>query len=158
MIKAVVVVEDVQAAGQMTKHLNDIFGGRICFKSLPLTGDLIGSIKVAEADLLVTLDLAGFDRTTLTDHISYNLLDCKQIHFIARSDLNNECILKKPLSIAMFFCCVDDELYKHLQNNYPNIPWMKCMERWQKDEAIYSAKNTEEIGKVIELVLEKCRM
>lgn len=158
MRKAVVVAEDIQTAEKLTKHLNDLFCERIYFRQLPLIRDLNGSIKAEKADILVTLDLAGFDRATLTDHISYNLLDCKQIHLIAQSELNNEHFLEKPLSIAMFFGCVDDKLYKYLQDSYPNIPWMKYLDGWQKEENIYSAQNVKEIAKVIEAVLEECRM
>lgn len=63
---------------------------------------LYGTIKDDEPDLLVTYNLAGFELCTLTDSLSYNLLDCRQIHFVDRNDCPNNKYLEKERSINLF--------------------------------------------------------
>lgn len=84
-------------------------------------------VKELSPDMLITVNLEGFEQSTLTDNISYNLLDCKQIHFIFDKNLPNERYLIKPLSISMFFYCTDDEYCKYLLEKYPDIPYLKTM-------------------------------
>lgn len=83
--------------------------------------------KLKDVDLLITFNLAGFEQCTLADSISYNLFKCKQIHFILDRNLPNEKYLEKPLSMAMFFYCADDEYGKYLLEKYPDIPYLKMM-------------------------------
>lgn len=87
--------------------------------------DIAGEIKSSGADVLVTIDLAGFDVCTLTDNISYNLLNCKQIHIISQENAANEKYLYKDLSIAMFFYCTNETLRKEYERKYPNIPVLR---------------------------------
>ena len=63
---------------------------------------LYGILKEIEPDLLVTYNLAGFELCTLTDSLSYNLLDCRQIHFVDRNDCPNNKYLEKERSINLF--------------------------------------------------------
>lgn len=158
MIKAVVVAKEERVCVELVKELNELLAGKISVASLPLSRDINGSIKAAGADLLVTLNLAGFDRVTLTDHIAYNLLDCKQVHIIQQREPETEDYLKKPLSIAMFLGIADAELYKHLQCINTGIPWMKYMEGWQENMPVYNRNNAGEIAKIIEAVLQECKM
>lgn len=65
--------------------------------------DIIGEIRALRPDVLVTVDLPGFEQRTLTDNISYNLLDCKQLHLLLHENPGNESCLAGQLSIAMFF-------------------------------------------------------
>lgn len=90
-------------------------------------------IKKSEADLFVCFDLAGFEQSTLTDGIAYNLLDCKQIHILLEKELTNEKYLAKQLSISMFFYCADAEYFRYLQEKYPDIPYLKAIEGWKRD-------------------------
>ncbi len=71
--------------------------------AIPIVGNLNSTIKSKEADVLLTIELARFDRVTLTDNISYKLLDCKQIHSVLHAYLGNEHFLNKIHSITMFF-------------------------------------------------------
>ena len=103
-MNAVIVAEDARVAEELAEKLNERFENRVGFSVIPLQGDLIGKIKKMNPELLLTVDLAGFDRVTLTDNIAYNLLDCKQVHVICGKTLQNEKALEKALSIAMFFC------------------------------------------------------
>lgn len=63
---------------------------------------LYSTLKEIEPDLLVTYNLAGFELCTLTDSLSYNLLDCRQIHFVDRKDCPNNMYLEKEKSINIF--------------------------------------------------------
>lgn len=88
---------------------------------------IICNQKLKDVDLLIAFNLAGFEQCTLTDGVSYNLFKCKQIHFILDRNLPNEKYLEKPLSMAMFFYCADDEYCKYLLEKYPDIPYLKLM-------------------------------
>lgn len=66
-------------------------------------GMITAFLREQKPDLLVTYNLAGFELCTLTDGLSYNLIDCRQIHFIEDGNYNNEKMLEKEKSINMFF-------------------------------------------------------
>ena len=77
-----------------------------CLQYIPVGGrDIISEIKARRPDVLITVDLVGFEQRTLTDNISYNLLDCKQLHLLLHENPRNESYLAGQLSIAMFFYC-----------------------------------------------------
>jgi hypothetical protein len=84
------------------------------------------NIDAEDPDLLVTLDLAGFSIKTDTDDIAYINLTCPSLHFLTdavkKADL---ACLKEKLSIAMFFYCQDHETFAFLQENCPEIPYLK---------------------------------
>jgi DNA polymerase elongation subunit (family B) len=63
---------------------------------------LINQIKTIEPDILVTYNMAGFEFSTLTDGIAYNLIDCRQIHFLINDSIPNLHILENNLSLNMF--------------------------------------------------------
>lgn len=65
--------------------------------------EMTSKIKEISPDLLVTYNLAGFELCTLTDGLSYNLLDCRQFHLKDKKNLANEKYLFKEKSINMFF-------------------------------------------------------
>lgn len=115
--------------------------------------DLIGEIKAYQPDILITADLAGFDQCTLTDNISYNLLDCKQLHLLLHEKLPNESCLTGQLSIAMFFYCAGDAYYKDLKAKYPHLPWLKSLSEWQ-----VGGYHTESLYKAFQEVLQECKL
>lgn len=59
-------------------------------------------IAEQKPDLLVSYNLAGFELCTLTDSLLYNLMDCRQFHFIKKKGLPNEKYLEKLRSINLF--------------------------------------------------------
>ena len=123
------------------------------------TGNFMAELQAFAPDVLVTTDLTGFDQCTLTDNISYNLLNCKQIHLLLHENLSNEKYLEKQLSIAMFFFCVGDAYYDALKNKYPNLPYLKKLQGWQirKDEQAME-KNVEILSAILQEVLVECGM
>lgn len=58
--------------------------------------------KQDDIDLLVTYNLAGFELSTLTDGLAYNLVDCRQFHFIKNEICSKNEVLNKQRSINMF--------------------------------------------------------
>ena len=101
---------------------------------------LIQEIKRFNPDVLITYNLAGFELCTLTDSISYNLLDCKQLHWLDKVNCDNESFLNKVLSIVMFFATEKEEIKKYILGNYDKIPRMYLVnEASSKNENIAKA-------------------
>ena len=121
--------------------------------------DIIGEIKSLHPELLITVDLPGFEQCTLADNVSYNLLDCKQLHLLFHKNLPNEQCLNKQLSIAMFFYCAGKPYYEYLHKLYPDIPYLKELPGWQFEmNERTSGRNAEIIYTVFQEVLHECRM
>ena len=119
--------------------------------------DIIGEIKALHPDLLITADLTGFEQCTLTDNISYNLLDCKQLHLLLHEKLPNELYLARQLSIAMFFYCTGDSYYNELIHKYPNIPYLKKISGWREStEPQAQQKNAQLLYAAVQEVLQEC--
>ena len=59
-------------------------------------------VKDVMPDLLISYNLAGFELGTFTDSVLYNLLDCRQFHFLTIDNLPNKRYLDKLLSINIF--------------------------------------------------------
>ena len=59
-------------------------------------------IKCDYPDLLVSYNLAGFELHTLTDSLSYNLIDCRQFHIVMKKQLPNSIYMNKLKSINLF--------------------------------------------------------
>ncbi len=96
--------------------------------------DVFREIKSRDPDLLITVDLPGFEQCTLTDNVAYNLLRCKQFHLLLHEGLPNEPYLAKPLNISMFFYCVSDACRDRLTRQYPDLPYLGILEGWQSEE------------------------
>lgn len=92
----------------------------------------MSAVKTYAPDLLITFDLAGFQNSTLADCVAYNLLDCKQLHFILNDKLPNERFLEKQLSISMFFYCAREGYYEHLKSTYAELPYLKLLKGWME--------------------------
>lgn len=112
---------------------------------------------INNTDLLITFDLVGFENVTLTDNLSYNLYDCKQIHILTHDNLSNESMLNKPLSLAMFFYVVGDDYCNYLQNKYPGLPYLKKIDGWQPgDSESDKITNSQIISNIIDEVASIC--
>lgn len=84
---------------------------------------------------MININLSGFEFTTLTGGISYNLWNTKFVHFLLERNLPNEGCLGRPLSISMFFYCVGKEHKEYLHRRYPEIPYLEEIEGWEdRDE------------------------
>lgn len=143
------LIADLQSKlqNEMSDALVEVFGemGTTCNQ------------KLKEADLLITFNLAGFEQCTLTDSVTYNLLDCKQIHFILNRNLPNEKYLGKPLSMAMFFYCAKDEYRKYLLEKYPDIPYLKAI-NVEDIEQNNTVENTDALWETVCEVIKICKL
>lgn len=86
-------------------------------------------IRNEKPDLLISYDLAGFELTTLTDGLSYNLIDCRQIHIVSDDKLSNENRLNEVMSINMFFFTKKRGSMAYLKEHYPGIPFIETIEK-----------------------------
>lgn len=112
--------------------------------------------KLTGEDLLVTFDLSGFENQTLAGSISYNLLNCKQIHILLRENPVQEEKLAKPLSIAMFFFCRGQAYYQKLKGLYPEVPYLEEIPKWNGESGKDASRDNAKllvgiIGKVAKL-------
>lgn len=121
------------------------------------SGTLISDINAMVPDILISVDLLGFEQCTLTDNISYNLLNCKQIHLLLQDKIENEKYLSKVLSMAMFFFCAGDAHFKYLSQTYPHLPYLKRLEHWESAIAPQCAEADAQIlCSVLEEVCKEC--
>lgn len=119
--------------------------------------DVIGEIMSRQPELLITVDLPGFEQSTLTDNIAYNLLNCKQLHLLLHDNLSNESYLGRPLNIAMFFYCVGDAYYDYLLRKYPDLPYLKKLPEWQTGAGRQAEeKNAEILYVAFQEMLREC--
>lgn len=96
--------------------------------------DIFREIRSQDPELLITVDLPGFEQCTLTDNVAYNLLKCKQFHLLLHENLPNELYLAKPLNISMFFYCVTEDCRERLTRRYPDLPYLKVLEGWKVED------------------------
>lgn len=121
--------------------------------------DNLQRIQNAGADLVITINLSGFEFTTLTGGISYNLWNTKFVHFLLKRNLKDEPIMEKPLSISMFFYCLGKEYTEYLQKNYPNLPYLEEITGWDKGTDRKAARsNAEKMAAVIYETTQKCNL
>lgn len=121
--------------------------------------NLISVIRTQNPDILINFNLSGFELCTLTDNVSYNLLNCKQIHILLDRNLKNEKYLSKPLSIAMFFYCWGEKYYDYLIHAYPDLPYLRNIQEWQAgNDELLLEKNTKILENIIQDVIEQTRI
>lgn len=116
-------------------------------------------VRKAQADLFITFNLAGFEGSTLTDGVAFNLLDCKQIHFLLDTKMENERYLDRLLSISMFFYCGQETQLCSLQERYPDLPYLKALDGWERTEGGNGTeKNAETLFHAVREVMGLCHM
>lgn len=123
--------DSIEGLKQFQKKLAESRREVTCLSYSSKTKDIIQEIKALHPDLLITVDLPGFERCTLTDNIAYNLLSCKQLHLLLHRNLPNESYLGRPLNIAMFFYCAGDAYYDYLTQQYPDMPYLQKLPDWR---------------------------
>lgn len=117
----------------------------------------MSAVKTYAPDLLITFDLAGFQNSTLADCVAYNLLDCKQLHFILNDKLPNERFLEKQLSISMFFYCAGEGYYEHLKSAYAELPYLKLLKGWMEGtDGAAVIHNAALLAAAVEEVAKEC--
>lgn len=124
-----------------------------------LNSENLQKIQSAGPNLVITINLVGFEFTTLTGGISYNLWNTKFVHFILEKHLKNEVFLNKPLSISMFFYCKGRAYTEYLRERYPMLPYLEEIAGWKEgsDQNVLR-DNAGKMAAVIERTAKKCGM
>ena len=91
---------------------------------------ITSKIKELGPDLLITENLIRFEECTLTDAVAYNLIHCRQIHYLPENTADGRYIenaeyLKKQLSLVMHFFCNKEDEKQYYINEYPDIPYVE---------------------------------
>ncbi len=90
--------------------------------------NILADVKALKPDLLITEDLEGFEMTTLTDSVAYNLVHCRQIHLISRKGLPEMEFLEKQLSLVMHFYVWDPELEEEVRRRNADVPYLDLLQ------------------------------
>ena len=89
----------------------------------------LNEVCLNEAAVLISFDLAGFERSTQSGSFLYNILSCKSIHLVEEKPERFLEVLKdRKVSIALFFAGIDmpEGEEKRLCSQLPQVPWLKC--------------------------------
>lgn len=91
----------------LRNQLDELSKGGECDIEFEDTSDIVRpyiveNLKKKHIDLLVTYNLAGFELCTLTDGLAYNLVNCRQFHFVEDEECPNSKYVDKLQSINMF--------------------------------------------------------
>ena len=141
--------------GEFAKILSA--GGKNSINQYTLEQFNLTRIQFSGADLVVTVNLYGFEFTTLTGGISYNLWNTKFVHFLLDENLPDEKYLAHPLSISMFFFCKGTGYQKSLQKRYPLIPYLEAITGWREDAGEKAVKeNAACLAALVWKAAEKC--
>ncbi len=141
--------------GEFAKILSA--GGKNSINQYTLEQFNLTRIQFSDADLVVTVNLYGFEFTTLTGGISYNLWNTKFVHFLLDENLPDEKYLAHPLSISMFFFCKGTGYQKYLQKRYPLIPYLEAITGWREDAGEKAVKeNAACLAALVWKAAEKC--
>ncbi len=141
--------------GEFAKILSA--GGKNSINQYTLEQFNLTRIQFSGADLVVTVNLYGFEFTTLTGGISYNLWNTKFVHFLLDENLPDEKYLAHPLSISMFFFCKGTGYQKYLQKRYPLIPYLEAITGWREDAGEKAVKeNAACLAALVWKAAEKC--
>lgn len=157
----IILLVDKTANKELLQELRKILS--VCFRSCVEQYVLLPSdlprIQSVGADLVITINLSGFEFSTLTGGISYNLWNTKFVHFLLNQNLPNEKYLNKPISISMFFYCLGKGYKEYLQQKYPEIPYLEEIVSWEKDPFRKSEMaNAKEIAYLIYKIAGKCNL
>ena len=77
-------------------------------------------------DLVITFDMAGFEKGTETGSLFYNLLSCKSIHILYGEKQAYSRYLSNKLSLAMlFFVLGKEDVSERMKEKYPQIYYIK---------------------------------
>ena len=141
--------------GEFAKILSA--GGKNSINQYTLEQFNLTRIQFSGADLVVTVNLYGFEFTTLTGGISYKLCNTKFVHFLLDENLPDEKYLAHPLSISMFFFCKGTGYQKYLQKRYPLIPYLEAITGWREDAGEKAVKeNAACLAALVWKAAEKC--
>lgn len=77
-----------------------------------------------EIDWMITFDMVGFAKRTVTEGTVYNLLHCKMVHLLF-DNINTYPLIEERMNFSMFlFMNLTDQnqTAEEIMRDYPNIP------------------------------------
>ena len=82
------------------------------------TSELMKNLSASAPDVIISLDLAGFELKTLTGECLFNTLPCKILNIISGDAPEYHAFLSKKLSLSMLFYDISGRDF-HLSAKYP---------------------------------------
>lgn len=92
-------------------------------------------------DLVVTFDMAGFEKGTQTGALFLNLLSCKTIHFLYGDKKEYVPYLANKLSLAMLFILLgeDENTAYRMKVKYPDIYYIKAFPQYIDMDTVFTS-------------------
>lgn len=110
----------------------------ISVRERPAPGeDWFSAVCRKNPDYLATIDMVGFERTTLLEGSVYNLLHAKQLHLLTGDCGQYEELLQREYAINLFFFSDREETVRDWEKRYPGLPHLERMpEPGRVEEAV----------------------
>ncbi len=111
---------------------------KIAVRERPAPGeDWFSAVRRQNPDYLATIDMVGFERTTLLEGSVYNLLHAKQLHLLTGDCGQYEELLQREYAINLFFFSDREETVRDWEKRYPGLPHLERMpEPGRVEEAV----------------------
>lgn len=101
---------------------------KISVRERPARGeDWFSAVRRQNPDYLATIDMVGFERTTLLEGSVYNLLHAKQLHLLTGDCGQYEELLQREYAINLFFFSDREETVRDWEKRYPGLPHLERM-------------------------------
>ncbi len=132
-MKIVLVGHKGGALDKAQNRIKEVFPGEeLTFLFRSGEEHIFREVQAAQPDLLITEDLEGFEMSTLTDAVTYNLLHCRQLHLLLRDPASLPAyadgrrpadLLSRQLSLVMFFYVRGAAVLKRLKEQAPDLSY-----------------------------------
>lgn len=86
------------------------------------TDFLVEKIEKPDYDLVITVDLTGFERRLLEDETFYNQLYCPMVNIISKDAWYFSQYLGQRLNFTMFFYAMQESSVRYIKKMFPNFP------------------------------------
>lgn len=112
------VKQELEQIGYVTDLLNyDYYNDEGDF-----TDFLVEKIEKPDYDLVITMDLTGFERRLLEDETFYNQLYCPMVNIISKDAWYFSQYLGQRLNFNMFFYAMQESNVRYVKKMFPNFP------------------------------------
>lgn len=123
--------------------------------------DFMAEVEQMNADILMTIAMAGFEHKNMTEGVCYNTLRAKQIHILIGNIPKYDVYLRKELGIHLFLFTDNDQVYAGWREKYPALPFLEKIptlyigKKLNGTEKSRNEKNLENvIGRVFSFIKE----
>lgn len=126
---------------------------RLCIVMGEPTQKYVEKMQSREFDYICSLDMAGFQISTLLDIPAYNIIPAKQIHIVVDERIMSLC---EKMEMALNLYLYIPKHMKHGKLNLSHLPNLKkyeTLEKNQKGRPIKSAVNRDILKEIINEVI-----